>query len=525
MILDANSIAADTVLKAKYCVIGSGMGGATLSQKLASGGQDVLLVEAGGFATHDEARSPVAAEYVGRPFRRPPTRCIELGGSSNQWHGMCAALDDVDFETRPWIADSGWPIRRSDLHRFYLEASEMHGIESYDRFDPSALTQDLLAQSKRIGLDEAIVQRKIFQYRKAPRRWKGVLSELAARKKLRCLLHAPALELIFDADGTKVSQLIVGAGDGTIRVQAEVFIVCAGTLETPRLLLNSRKRHVQGAGNARDLVGRNLLDHPAGNFSKLKFKRTRRAPLYAGLAYTPALRLIAGLGLSADEQRRHALPNHYFMIRPSLTGARIPDELRLSFLAIRGARDLSWPQVKAILTNPDILNRVLVTRLGIPPYYRYGDLFFFTEQLPNPQSRVRLSPTQVDRHRYPIAQIDWQLSGADLQHFERYTRTLLDDGLRSPQYRIHCRDELALWDSTVASAAHHVGTARMAGSRDRGVVDEQLKVFDTNNLYIADGSVFPTAGSTNPSLTITALALRLAAHLLSQAGAPQLRST
>jgi choline dehydrogenase-like flavoprotein len=80
-------------------------------------------------------------------------------------------------------------------------------------------------------------------------------------------------------------------------------------------------------------------------------------------------------------------------------------------------------------------------------------------------------------------------------------------------------DDLSLWIRNVASAAHHVGTARMADHPSRGVVDANQQVFGMSNLFVGDGSVFPTAGSTNPSMTITALALRLAHHLTSREAA------
>jgi choline dehydrogenase-like flavoprotein len=515
MIIDANLIEANSTLKARFCVIGSGMGGAAITQKLAGLGFDVLLVEAGGLATHVESRSTVQAQHAGRPFRRPPTRCIELGGSSNQWHGMCAPLDPIDFEARPWIPHSGWPINRADLDPFYREAAELHGVQDDGQLDRSTANPGFKRQAQAIQLDADVVHGKLLQYRKSPRRWKHPLLDLAKQGKIRCMLHAPALELIADESGSRITDLIVGAGSGTARIQADTFIVCAGALETPRLLLNSRNRHSPGIGNAYDLVGRYLLDHPAGNFTKLKFHRAQRAPLYAGLKQSNDLLVIGGLQLTPEQQRVAQVPNHYLMVRPSLTVDRIPDQLRLSFLAIRNPADLSWKQLKAILFNPDILNRVLVTRLGMPSIYRYGDLFFFTEQLPNPESRVQLSPTAKDRYGYNVARIDWQLGKADIDGFQAYTQLLLGKGLRSQQYSIGRADTIELWDDTVASAAHHVGTARMGSTPDRGVVDSNLKVFDINNLFVADGSVFATAGSTNPSLTITALALRLASHLIS----------
>jgi choline dehydrogenase-like flavoprotein len=62
---------------------------------------------------------------------------------------------------------------------------------------------------------------------------------------------------------------------------------------------------------------------------------------------------------------------------------------------------------------------------------------------------------------------------------------------------------------------HHLGTTQMHRDPARGVVDENCRVHEMTNLYIAGGSVFPTGGYTNPSLTIVALSLRLADHLRS----------
>src|SRR5262245_54025353 len=108
MIIDARRLTSGEILRSRFCVIGTGMGGSTVAQKLADAGHETLLIEAGGFDTQLGDSDQVMAEFVGRAFNRPPTRCIELGGTSNQWHGMCAPLDAIDFEAREWIPHSGW---------------------------------------------------------------------------------------------------------------------------------------------------------------------------------------------------------------------------------------------------------------------------------------------------------------------------------------------------------------------------------------------------------------------------------
>jgi choline dehydrogenase-like flavoprotein len=389
----------------------------------------------------------------------------------------------------------------------------MLGAGAGTELDERTLAPAMRERLADVDIDRAILTNKLVVVRKPVFRWKDTLRRLAGRS--RCLINAPALELVPADNGEGIAQLVAGAGIATVTIRADVFVVCAGALETPRLLLNSRRGGRDGLGNGRGLVGRFLMDHPAGHFCKLRFGRKTAAPLYSSLSVDGHLNLMTGLRVTDDQQRAHALANHYVWLRPSVSRRRTDDDLLWSFLAVRSARDLSARQVAAILTNRDILYRILVHRFGWHPAYRFGDMFFMTEQLPNPHSRVTLADER-DRHGYPIARVDWQLTAADIDGFHVFARLLLGDGLRSVQHSVARQDPPSVWDETLASAAHHLGTARMAADPSRGVVDANLKVFGLDNLFVCDGSVFPTAGSVNPSLTITALGVRLADHLLAR---------
>jgi choline dehydrogenase-like flavoprotein len=516
MIRDVRTLEAGSVLRSRVCVIGTGMGGSAVAQKLAASGHQVLLVEAGSLEPRLGDSDTVATEFVGRPFNRPPTRCLELGGTSNQWHGICGPLDEVDFEHRPWIPYSGWPLRRRDLQPFYAEAASLLGLGEDAPFEPDLQEPQVRERLRDFDFNRTTLENKVVRYRNPPTRWKSALLARATAGQFDCLINAPALELVANEDGSAIERLVVGAGRATISVLADTFVVCAGTLETPRLLLNSRRRLPAGVGNGHDLVGRFLLDHPTGHFCKLGFHRPTPARIYASIPVGHQTRLMAGLIVSGEVQRRQRIPNHCLWIRPSVTVARIDDDLLRSFLAVRGVRDLTLRQIKGMVANPDILYRILVHRFGMHPRFRYADLYYFTEQLPNPNSRVTLSDRRLDRYGYPIARADWQLTDDDFRAFQSYTGVLFGQGLRSPQYTMARTDDLSLWIQNVASAAHHVGTARMADHPRRGVVDANQQVFGISNLFVGDGSVFPTAGSTNPSLTITALALRLADHLIAR---------
>lgn len=510
--------------RARYCVIGSGMGGSALARTLAETGEDVLLVEAGDTEARPQEKAPVVHESVGRSFGLPLTRSIELGGTSNAWHGICTPLEEIDFETRSWIQNSGWPINLNDLLPFYPLASKWLLEADEAPYDTNS-TGPHAGRLRDINFNHDFVKNKLFLSRKPAFRWKHTLRKLIRSGKLRCLTGTAALELQMNEDGLRVDRLLAGTSAGKVIIDAEVFIVCAGALETPRLLLNSKTNNGKAVGNQHDLVGRYLLDHPTGQFSKLRFHSPAHAPLYAGMPFKKQVRIMAGLKIKPEEQRRRHLPNHGFWMRPSLMSQRVDDDLLRSFLGIRRKRDLSLKQIQAIIGCKDLWYRILVVRFGLPATYRYSDMCFFTEQLPNPDSRVRLSETHRDRWGYPIASINWQLMEDDLRLFQNYVSLLFGSGMRSGQYELAREDTVEVWNRTLTSSAHHAGTARMASSPEHGVVDANLKVFGISNLYVCDASVFPTNGSANPSLTITALGVRLGKYLLGKQSVPDIQTS
>ena len=145
---------------------------------------------------------------------------------------------------------------------------------------------------------------------------------------------------------------------------------------------------------------------------------------------------------------------------------------------------------------------------------------FTCEALPDPQSRVTLDPRRRDRFGMPHVPVDWRLADRDRLGPERLraelTRALEHAGLG----RLEFRAELAADGQPYAleGGKHHMGTTRMHRDPRQGVVDPDGRVHGLANLYVAGSSVFPTGGYANPTLTIVALALRLADHLKTTLG-------
>jgi choline dehydrogenase-like flavoprotein len=156
------------------------------------------------------------------------------------------------------------------------------------------------------------------------------------------------------------------------------------------------------------------------------------------------------------------------------------------------------------LRRPDDARSVLVMRAQ-------------AEQAPNPDSRVTLG-TRRDRFGLPVARLDWRPAASDRASI-RASQEAVDAALRAAELG---HVELMLGDehppALLEGNFHHLGATRMHLDPAKGVVDADCRVHGVGNLYIAGSSVFPTYGCSNPTLTVVALALRLADHLKKELG-------
>jgi choline dehydrogenase-like flavoprotein len=135
------------------------------------------------------------------------------------------------------------------------------------------------------------------------------------------------------------------------------------------------------------------------------------------------------------------------------------------------------------------------------------------EQAPDLENRVVLG-RERDALGQPRAEVRWRWGAMDRASHERLRRRLATEIERRGVGRLEIRPGVAL-----DPGAHHpMGTTRMSGDPALGVVDPDARMHGLSNLFVAGSSVFPTSGFANPTLTVVALALRLAAHLQSRFG-------
>ncbi|MDX1541923.1 MAG: GMC family oxidoreductase, partial [Geminicoccaceae bacterium] len=193
--------------------------------------------------------------------------------------------------------------------------------------------------------------------------------------------------------------------------------------------------------------------------------------------------------------------------------------LRRILLALRGGElpDRLGADLLQALADPDDAAAGLLDQLGLVDYDFVpgtNQLLTISEQAPDPASRVTLGEER-DALGMPRIRLDWRLGELDRRSLEVAGRLLAEEFGRSGIGRVRLPEWLEEdgWPEDLEAGWHHMGTTRMSDDPRSGVVDRDGRVHGLANLYVAGSSVFPTGGFANPTLTIVALALRLAEHL------------
>ena len=513
MLIDGRLVPHGGTLRAAVAVIGAGPAGISITEELAANGVNVLLLEAGGrhhAAADDDALQGVGA---GVPFPQVASRRRGFGGTSGHWAPTTGLrirpLDSLDLTARPGAGEQSWPIIGSELARYYERAHSTLGM--VDGYSPS-----------RWGLDDGATplvwsggpQLAMFQF--APHDvFTSRFETLAGNPHVDVTLHSCVREVRLADDGNTVSSLaVVCPGGNEFVVEATVFVLAAGGIDNARLLLASPGRTGRGLGNEHDNVGRYFMDHLSVDTGTIvpADGRTIDVSVFAEQRGGSDERQ-AMLWLGPEIIEREGLANAAFWVNDMDAGYLSP--------GVGAARSLRL----AINSTPrtDIARHVLASGRGgldliafggrkllrRPPRRRAVALRAMTEQLPNRDSRITLTD---DRDALGLRRIklDWRVTDDDLatvrRHQDVLAKLLEERGVGT----VADRFVPDAHPSPVMSNYHHIGSTRMHVDPQAGVVDADSRVHGTANLLVAGSSVFPTGGYLNPTLTIVALAIRVA---------------
>jgi choline dehydrogenase-like flavoprotein len=501
-------------------IIGTGAGGGTLAYHLAPSGKRILLLERGDFVPREKDNWSSRAVNVdakyhtrevwsdrdGAPLH--PHTNYYVGGNTKFYGAALFRLRQEDFEELPHAGglSPAWPIGYDDLEPYYTEAERLyhvHGERGADPTDPWAsapyphppvsheariqrLHDDLVRNNLRpfhvplgIMLDEGRPHASrcircstcdgypCLMGAKSDAHVVCVEPALA-HPNVTLLTNARVTRLDTSASGREVTRVMVERDGTTEMFSADLVVVSCGAINSAALLLRSAgERHPQGLANGSGVVGRHYMGHI--NSVLLAISRTPNPTVF---------------------QKTLALNDYYF-----------------------GDGDFQHPMGHVSFVGK--LDAVALSA-GAPPFVpgmtldvlaRHSlDFWLTSEDLPDPDNRVTLdrkggivlsyTPNNGEGHRRLIARLEHLLEHLDMRpHLV-------------PRY-LFVGDRIPL-----AGVAHQNGTIRFGRDPRTSALDTNCRAHDVDNLYVVDGSFFPSSGAVNPALTIMANALRVGDHLL-----------
>ncbi|SEJ96681.1 FAD-dependent oxidoreductase [Paraburkholderia diazotrophica] len=538
MFIDTRSVEEGVAVSTTVCIIGAGVAGITLAMELDRAGIECCLLESGGYKADDDTRDLYRGDNVGIPYTfADGCRSRYLGGSSNCWGGWCRPLDPWDFDKKDWVANSGWPFGLDELTPYYQRTHTLLKLGP-DNFDPAWWEQQINRHDvRRYPLVSGNVRDTVSQF-SPPVRFGKVYREVLRRsERVRVFLYANVVNIDTDSEAKEVTGVDIATLSGKrVRMNAKLFVLATGGIENARLLLASNKVQAAGLGNGNDLVGRFFMDHPRLMAGTVKFsKHWARNKLY-DIKYhyqNPAVaahgqQISSQFALTQDVIIREKLLNSrvWFFSRFFGEGSagsealiRCREALHRKEQPGRRARD----DYMTMAMHPiDTIGFGLTRLLQLRALISDVKLQAIVEAEPNRDSRVTLSDRK-DRLGLPRVKVDWRLTELVQRTFDRTFQLLADELKMTGVGEVELDEPLTgrtSWPAKLEGTWHHMGTTRMHDSPREGVVDRDCKMHGVSNLYIAGSSVFPTVGANFPTITISALALRLSTHLVQRLGKP-----
>lgn len=529
MFIDARRITKGTQINTDICIIGAGAAGITLAREFSGQPFKVCLLESGSFEYEWETQSLYQGKNKGLPYY--PLEAARLrffGGTTNHWGGACRPMDSIDFEARDWVPHSGWPIDLARLVPFYERAQTVlqlgpFGYEGKDwasddrppaKFDGGTLTSAVIQQSPPTRFGQV--------YR----------DEVEKAPNIDTYLHANVLEIETNRSAREATRLRVASLErNEFFITAKAFIVATGGIENPRLLLLSNRFNRRGLGNAHGMVGRFFMENPISGWGNPGIVAPTNFPVdfyRENNKGTMTREGTKGDGVfwgfitpTTETLRREKLLNCGIAVRAvpiedDSVGVESARYLKHSIGSGKWPDDF-WKHVGNVASDLDDIAFLGAKKLTGKEPPNVIEIMYWAEAAPNPDSRVRLSNDRDALGQQRVS-LDWRLTELDARNVRKVLEMLAAELGQSGLGRLGVNPTLWEddWASLFEGSYHHMGTTRMHDDPKRGVVDANCRVHGVSNVYIAGSSVFPATGHANPTITIVALALRLADHIKAQ---------
>lgn len=417
----------------------------------------------------DDVENPYAAPEEA-PFTWIRSRVV--GGRLHTWGRTSVRMSDWDFKaaSRDGVGED-WPISYADLAPHYDRVERFLGVcggaDGIAQIPDGQFTEPPpLSGGERLfkaAVERRWPTRSVTPTRIAKAPPEAMLDAARATGRLTLLADSVARQVLLDRGSGAVGGVayVDRLGAAEREVAAPIVLLCASTLESTRLLLNSATPdHPAGLGNSSGVLGRYLFDHTYG---------------------------VGVDGTASWGPRLGGAHSSYGCIVPAFRNVSEDADFLRSY------------QVELQVEAPGG-GRLASLRGGSGPCWMRA----FGEVLPNPDNQVSIDPDAPDAWGIPSLRIECRYGDNERR-------------MAADQYR--CLTEMAAvagWEVAAAEpnlsspglSVHEMGTARMGGDPSGSVLDPNNECWDIRNLFVTDGSCFTSGGCQNPTLTMIAITAR-----------------
>lgn len=510
MLIDLESTPGEVANESDVCIVGAGIAGLVMAERLSARGVKVHVLEAGGLELEERSQELYDAEMAAeRHSGTTEGRFRAFGGSSTRWGGQLLPYSHDIFVPPAGAPSAAWPIDDRELKPHYDAIQKMLSTDSLP-FDASllpALGHEPVPFSPAIDLRYS----KWIPFGKR-NLGKTIGERLKTDANVTIFTHANVAGL--EGDGTKITDaLVLTYARRAFRFKATHFVVATGTIESSRLMLLSG-----GVPDPHEQIGRYFHDHVS--FRAAEFRGAARAKmlekmgpfLVDGTLHT--CKMEASAELRAHE-KLIAVMAHVVVVEPEDSGAaavkalltalqkgRLREGLTKNLMPmLRGLGDVVRLAVYARWKKRRSVSNRAQVRLQID-----------SEQVPTAETRIHLSEAK-DALGMRKAVVDWRVGDAERDTAVRFAPVIAAELEKLGMEPEDWDEGLRAGRPVMVDTYHPMGGLRMGTDPAASVVDTDLRVHGLANLHVASCAVYPAGGSSNPTFTLVALALRLADKL------------
>jgi hypothetical protein len=514
LIIDLKNLKTKNKITSKICIIGGGTAGLFLAHTLRLKKIPVTILEAGG-EVKNETRN-FEYEFKNRFYKLASLRGKNnLGGSTKVWGGQMIPFQKKDLQKRDYLNLKSWVIKYNEIYKYFSFVKKSFEFEFIKNTSDIKINKNKYYNfaKKYFNLRfSTFIKPKIKNF------YKHFYQQIKKDINLNIYTNAKVKEISNKLNNLSVKKIIAESNNGNIlEIEADIFVICCGTLESTRLLLNYNKKNNNLNKNQKKILGRFFTEQLSINTGRFIIKDLKKfilyfSPLYSnGLIHSPRLEL--KYSFQKNNNIQNACCNFDFYHKKFYWLNLIKK--------ISNIKKINFKLIKYIVfVIPQILedfyNLFFFRVLNKSVWFNkpHNMLFSITlEQLPGFNNKLLLKKNINNPDKLVI---DWKIKKKNINTIKLITNSFKDLWEKSKlneiaEFKLKKLNNLTIKD--FKECYHPTGTIRIGSSRMNSILNKNLKLWSLKNLYVCSTAIFPTSGCSNTGFTLLALTARLGDYL------------